>query len=492
MKPFLYLATITIAVVSALLLLSCSDTKDLRKTNDLTIVEIGSDTEPNAYLLAGRLVTKNNIFRPITKPIHIAHYSLTELNIETEKHDYILADIELSESVEQSIICFPDEFYIVSEQDIGNCEPFLVDQGRLILSDGSYRFGDHALDLWSEWSYHISDSTNYVEPIIEDFEGGRLESDLDYIRAAYDWVQKNLVFTYELSDHSPTPDIKNIIKDQHTDCKGFSAVLATLLKAGGIDSQLILVKTQAENSAANGYLLSGFDHTLLYLPEFDMYLDPTLTDSLPGEYHVTEDHYYGYNLSVGSMVDLTDHMRQAFFLQQDATIYENDDEIIFEIHVESFGQPISTLDLSQLEDSLGRYLEIYTKTPKNFINTINYEYTEGSTRQLSLEYSIPTDAFLRYHDRDSLMPTFNGFGDVEIDRCFELRRVSISLENYTDTLELPTGIERYEEYFLVEPTPNGLILNAPTGSADFTCNLAMEYGSRRDELIFDLYSPKPE
>jgi len=90
------------------------------------------------------------------------------------------------------------------------------------------------------------------------------------------WVKKNIRYVFVLlgsSGITPNP-APTVLKNKFGDCKDHVALMGALLKAKAIASEQVLI------NLGNIYRLPelplpAFNHVMLYLPEFDLYTDPT-------------------------------------------------------------------------------------------------------------------------------------------------------------------------------------------------------------------------
>ena len=96
--------------------------------------------------------------------------------------------------------------------------------------------------------------------------------------AIYDWVARNIrYFQVVLGQGGWEPhDVKSILANRYGDCKDHSTLMRALLRSKGIESEFVLINQQRVYRLFDVPLL-GFDHMILYLPEFDLYVDPTAT-----------------------------------------------------------------------------------------------------------------------------------------------------------------------------------------------------------------------
>jgi len=66
-----------------------------------------------------------------------------------------------------------------------------------------------------------------------------------------------------------------VLSNRYGDCKDKAVLLKALLKARGIDSSLVLTSLGGQFGLPELPTLDVFNHAVLYLPEWQLYLDPT-------------------------------------------------------------------------------------------------------------------------------------------------------------------------------------------------------------------------
>jgi transglutaminase-like putative cysteine protease len=106
--------------------------------------------------------------------------------------------------------------------------------------------------------------------------------------AIYDWVAKNIrYFLVVLGQGGWEPhDTASILANRYGDCKDHTTLMRALLRSKGIDSDFVLINSQNQIYTSYDLPVIGFDHMIIYLPEFDLYADPTVSTgsfhALPG------------------------------------------------------------------------------------------------------------------------------------------------------------------------------------------------------------------
>ena len=100
----------------------------------------------------------------------------------------------------------------------------------------------------------------------------------------YEWVNKNIRYLSVVLDrggwvpHSAT----EIIANRYGDCKDYSAVIHTLLKAKGIDSTPVLIRSDLGDWFPGVATADYFNHAVLYIPSIDLFADATVPNTRLG------------------------------------------------------------------------------------------------------------------------------------------------------------------------------------------------------------------
>ncbi len=95
-------------------------------------------------------------------------------------------------------------------------------------------------------------------------------------KAIHDWVTRNIrYYAIYFGNGGFVPhDAEAIAKDKYGDCKDHTTLMRALLAVKGIDADYALISLQPlYKPRDNPFNL--FNHVILYLPEFDLYDDPT-------------------------------------------------------------------------------------------------------------------------------------------------------------------------------------------------------------------------
>jgi hypothetical protein len=98
------------------------------------------------------------------------------------------------------------------------------------------------------------------------------------IRAVYDYVvSRTRYVALEFGIHSFKPyPVETVLTRRFGDCKDKASLMHAMLEAIGIDSRLVLLRTRRlGNLGESPASLAVFDHAILYVPKYELYLDGT-------------------------------------------------------------------------------------------------------------------------------------------------------------------------------------------------------------------------
>ena len=114
--------------------------------------------------------------------------------------------------------------------------------------------------------------------ITKGIEGKRAQAE-----AIDHWVKKNIRYVHVfLGSAGVTPNPPpTVLKNKFGDCKDHVALMGALLKAKGIASEQALVNLGSTYRLPD-LPIPSFNHVMLYLPEFDLYTDPTASHAAFG------------------------------------------------------------------------------------------------------------------------------------------------------------------------------------------------------------------
>ena len=115
------------------------------------------------------------------------------------------------------------------------------------------------------------------------------------IRAVYGYVlskTRYVALEFGINSFRPYP-VETILSRRFGDCKDKASLMHALLEALGIDSRLVLLRLKRMGTLQREPAsLAIFNHAILYVPKYDLYLDGTAefhgSEELPGDDHGAE------------------------------------------------------------------------------------------------------------------------------------------------------------------------------------------------------------
>jgi transglutaminase-like putative cysteine protease len=95
--------------------------------------------------------------------------------------------------------------------------------------------------------------------------------------AIFDWVARNIrYYQIVLNQGGLIPhEANSVLTNRYGDCKDHATLMRALLRAKDIDSEYVLINAGNKAYRPFDVPMMAFDHMILYLPEFDLYVDPT-------------------------------------------------------------------------------------------------------------------------------------------------------------------------------------------------------------------------
>jgi transglutaminase-like putative cysteine protease len=102
--------------------------------------------------------------------------------------------------------------------------------------------------------------------------------------AIFDWVTGNIRYLAVVLGTGrvvPNPP-ETVIANRYGDCKDVATLMGALLAAKGIASEYALINTNPVYRLDASPLVGAFNHVIVYLPDLDLYADPTAAVSFVG------------------------------------------------------------------------------------------------------------------------------------------------------------------------------------------------------------------
>ena len=125
--------------------------------------------------------------------------------------------------------------------------------------------------------------TPAIASLAEDITRGKAGR-REQAEAYSDWVTGNIRYlAVVIGVGRVVPNApETVIANRYGDCKDVATLMSALLAAKGIASEYALINTNPVYQLDATPLVGSFNHVIVYLPEFDLYADPTAAVSFVG------------------------------------------------------------------------------------------------------------------------------------------------------------------------------------------------------------------
>jgi hypothetical protein len=102
--------------------------------------------------------------------------------------------------------------------------------------------------------------------------------------AIYEWTNRNIRYFFIVLDRSGwvPHDANQIIKNGYGDCKDYTVLIHTLLKAKGIESTPVLIRSELGTWFPGVPTMEFFNHAILYIPSLKLFADATVPNTRLG------------------------------------------------------------------------------------------------------------------------------------------------------------------------------------------------------------------
>lgn len=171
-----------------------------------------------------------------------------------------------------------------------NLKPVRLDAGQTDYFSTSARLSLSSFKNYEELANFYRAETekkNIVTPEIKALadkitEGA--ETTADQASAIYLWVNKNIRYLSIILDRGGwiPHNAVSILQNGYGDCKDYSTLIQTLLKAKNIESSQVLIRADQNYWFPDVTLPEVFDHVILYIPSLDLYADATAANTRLG------------------------------------------------------------------------------------------------------------------------------------------------------------------------------------------------------------------
>lgn len=194
----------------------------------------------------------------------------SELGLNTEHHDVEYRVENLGDRVRKTFAW-------------RNEKPEPAEVGTTASIDWSPRFSISTFKSHAEIGDHYGKlhvASAAVTPVVAELAKqivGSVTDRATQARLLYAWATQNVRYVgVPLSQGTLTPrPAEQTLKDRYGDCRAYVALMASLLAAKGIASEPVLINGLTPRYVLPAVAVSDFEHVILFVPELDLYIEPT-------------------------------------------------------------------------------------------------------------------------------------------------------------------------------------------------------------------------
>ncbi len=135
---------------------------------------------------------------------------------------------------------------------------------------------DEVGDIYHRLNSNKAAVTPEIDALAKQIVGDR--KGIDAARAIYDWCAKNIRYLavyMSVDDGWESHDAATVLKNGYGDCKDHVTLMQALLSAEGIRSEAALIDWSDRAKPLPLPSPSEINHTIIYLPDFDIFANPT-------------------------------------------------------------------------------------------------------------------------------------------------------------------------------------------------------------------------
>lgn len=242
-------------------------------------------------------------------------------------------------------------------------------------------------------------------------------------RLIYEWVTRNVryVATWVGADGWVPHDAESVLNNRYGDCKDHVVLLQSLLAAKGIASSTVMINSDRNLYSLPSVVYPAFNHVIVYLPAFNMYLDSTAGSIVPfGVLPLSNTDKPVIHTSAYDGVRRTPMITSAQFLVSRNTkmTLTEDGSASAELSITANGA--AAIELRELQRSIGRKKE--AEWVREFLDAKNLEgdgniafeeSSDGSAMTMRLNFRIAN--FLSMADNGTIPLTPLLVGPVSFD-----------------------------------------------------------------------------
>lgn len=218
----------------------------------------------------------------VEEEIEFSVRSPLSLNLKSEARE-----LQLTEEIDQQslILSWTGKIFVKRGAEIN-----AVDNEKLLprIELSTFSSIEQIGELYVKYARQKMIETEAIKKIAKEIIG-TADNRREKAKKLFEWTVKNIRYTaiYFGSGRVVPNSLEEILSRRFGDCKDIALILGALLKEVGIESNEVLINTNPIYELTEVPSPENFNHVILYLPEFDQFIDATSPfstfDALPGD-----------------------------------------------------------------------------------------------------------------------------------------------------------------------------------------------------------------
>lgn len=217
-------------------------------------------------------------------------------------------------------------------------------------------------------------------------------------RLIYEWMTKNVryVASWIGAEGWVPHEAESVLVNRYGDCKDHAVLMEALLAAKGIKSSTVMINSGRSSYSLPSVVYPVFNHVILYLPTFDLYLDSTAGSVVPfGVLPLSNADKPVIHTTTYDGVRRTPMVRPAqfFVTRETRLVFDEDGAASVDLSIAADG--VAAINLRELQRSIGRNKE--AEWVREFLDRKNLEgegnisfeeNTDGTSMTMRLKVRI--------------------------------------------------------------------------------------------------------
>jgi hypothetical protein len=284
-------------------------------------------------------------------------------------------------------------------------------------------------------------------------------------KAISNWVKSNIRYIFvKLGTTRVVPhNASEVIKNRYGDCKDHAVLMSALLAAKGIASEHVLINSGPAYTLPEPATMGYLNHVLLYLPEFELYDDPSVQFVSFGvlgdvEYdkpvvHVSDRRAYRAHTPAMKPEDHISSRRTRYSVAADGTVSGETEQLSTGLFAINARTTAASLQSEGLERSAQEFLrrastpgrgrfEIGSLTELNdtYSVRVQFSYDERATLKPPKSLSVPSGLGIQVRPGDFVLAARNPARKLPFI-CLAAKQIEETEVTFAEGLPLPQKVD---------------------------------------------------